>query len=503
MLRLKFFTPSPIGLTKCVRLYSSVSKVIPRELKPYHDRLSSLNDSGEARDVVEASETDSELNEDFKSQLYNQVIRQFARSDYSVVNEFSGKLTKLGKHLEPGALIEAIKYNPGRVNTSWEIYEKFAPNAALEASPVLAQILYLEVLEKLCLGELIDIEEGYEMDEKSLGKAFQLVGKLVAPVPESLRKVLVEACIKLDLVPMIALLEVQDAHLEDLILTLENEEEKILQLWKLVNESSANVQVFKTVIPVIARNIKEESGKQEKLQKFIKNAQISEDSALKTLLDLKASKLLENTLKRLQDLKADSGAHDDALGVRLLLLKSIGIYSEDLKKTLELFHKYQSVEKYKREDLQKSMAVILAYHSVLSGNQILLQVSESMIPQTPIPAECTAALILANGALGNPENSLDIYNANIQNVSKDNLNQLEISDSALLTESLIAVYLGQQDRDFAELIRNGATSSGLISRDTGVTRVKAMFKNYGDLVEEADTESRLNAMLIGRIKDLA
>lgn len=124
--------------------------------------------------------------------------------------------------------------------------------------------------------------------------------------------------------------------------------------------------------------------------------------------------------------------------------------------------------------------------SFAHSNDKFLQVAESLIP----PDSCDEhklnvlrCLILVNSKF-NVDRSLDIFNKNIQSISKEKSPITNTSDAALLCEDLVLAFLRNKDRDFAHVIFEGAAREKIIDGPTAVKRVKNILTLYGESIEE-------------------
>lgn len=101
---------------------------------------------------------------------------------------------------------------------------------------------------------------------------------------------------------------------------------------------------------------------------------------------------------------------------------------------------------------------------------------------------------------------MDLYNRYIGEVSKENDPTSHISQTLLLTESVVMAHLYNNDREFAYLLNDGVITNKVIEGDTSINRLKLLFKKYGQAIsDEKDTETskeQLKIQLLDAIESL-
>ncbi|ODV95201.1 hypothetical protein PACTADRAFT_33779 [Pachysolen tannophilus NRRL Y-2460] len=457
------------------------------------------------REFIEVFKNDKRLSSVELADLHNLVITRFTNIDYSVATMASLELKKLVKDHENHtnlrlmkptlrSLIEIIKYNPGRVSSSWEIFSKEIDKddqilSELANKNKLQNELVTLIIEKLLYGDFCEKEDKFKIDAKNLSRIEYLIHKYnrTQVLSENLQLDLVKACIDLKSIPIIKSMKISSSILGKILLddtvTLSDDEFiSIFSIYFQLEKSFVNYELLFKVLPKLA-------------------AASSEASTRKSIQKEKTQIIFNEVQEMIKKLKLDSGTSYDSATLRQIYIHSLGIENNNLKKSLEIFHHYQATQNSNLSQLHLTISLVFCYHSCLKKDIHLIKAAEALLPGDIMSIKNIQAFILTYAFNCQPEKSLEIYNSYIKDISTENNEQYQVSPAALLTESLILGYLYNLDREFAYLVNDGALTNKIVEGPTAINRIKKLFKLYGDAFEEEDPEKAKEIIGLALLKN--
>ncbi|ANZ76483.1 BA75_03880T0 [Komagataella pastoris] len=431
-----------------------------------------------------------QLTKDDKSKLLNNLLTNFVHIDYSLTHKVLKELEKLEKTPHVLTVGQIIKHNSGRVKTSFEIYrdfmkiEEFANQ--LKSCKEDSDFLHSQILEKVVYGDKSEADDGYKLDEERMKRALSLLPLLnEKQIVNEIQKQLLISSIELGtLSDLLEKTVISREILESQLFSTENDEisdENRALLWvQYFQQLSSNnepvpLENIAKILPVLAK---------------AKGHQSEFDSLVQYIG--------ANNL--------DSRSTWDGIIIRAKLINSIGIGNKDLVRALEFHTKYQDLQGQSLEFINSAAILVLGYHSVLKENDKLLPLMHALTPPESIPIKVLQCFILTYGGLGRTGDALDLYNRYIGDVSKENNPKSHISQTLLLTESVVMAHLYNHDREFAYLLNDGVITNKVIEGDTSINRLKLLFKKYGQAIsDEKDTEAskeQLKVQLLDAVESL-
>ncbi|OUM53000.1 hypothetical protein BVG19_g2241 [[Candida] boidinii] len=472
----------------------------------YHERLQDNIEAAEtvydiSRNFIETIEKNESLTNDNRIQLYNLIIENFAQYDYSVVNVLAKKIETLKGELSPIAINNIIKYNPGRVHSSWELFKNYESFVESVPEPELKDKVYSEVLSKLVIGDKAEIQEGENnLDLSKVTNCLYILSKISNKeenIPSNIFEILLMKLVKEDLslyIPIVnPSLESVKVVLSD---DLKSESFKLsnidkFYIWESI-KSNPNIEQLASS-PEILLDILRSISKLEPFGNKILSTK-AETLAEQVKLNLPvhditntSSQLIELVTKlELDNDKAQPKVSSD---FRKQILKSVGLYSDkfSLDESLKFYSMYQTKEpnpSFELNDLQSITSMIILHDAIKRMDEKLLEVSEALIPQNPeVPAANLASLLLYHGWFGNVDKSLDIYNKSMDMFIKPM--EGNEANRGMLIQSLILTCLTGRDLQLAQFIKRKSQDHKLLDSEYDV-KINEMFKRYGDIIDELE-----------------
>lgn len=443
-------------------------------------------------EIIDLARSDSNVTGEHRVQLHNFVLKNLTKYDYSLSTIHQREIKELKGRVDLGSLVEIIKYNPGRVQSSWELFETALKTLEIN-NPSECQELLATVLEKLVYGDSSEQEDGYKMNDRALARSVFLIKNLDTPPKELVQEVL-RQCLETDNYNFINIIGLESL---EQIKALEPNTPQFVKLWSIWNpdsiskeEIASNPEVFSKLLLRISESeipTSNESDPQQLLEQM--DGLNKQFPALQVAQIEKETNEGDSAFQKLVNILGESGVlripESKYTPLRVSLLKAFGIEKGDQKEALSLYHDFIAFDKESVDTLMSTMVSIFSHAAVKNTDNRQLTIAEALIPQ-PIPYQTLQSLILGYSAF-DLEKSLEIFNDYIQKVSKT-VDEDGISIAGLLTESLLLAFLSKRDREFAYLIHDGAITNNIVTSETGKNRLKAIFKRYGEIVGEEDDQ---------------
>lgn len=420
-------------------------------------------------------ESTPDVPEEFKKNILNNLIEKFTKYNYAVSTLAFKKLLNNKDNLSHDSINQLITHNPGRVNSSWELYNNLKPEESHDE-------ILLSLLKKLLFGDSVEIKEGLQkVDSDKIIKIFQVYQNIAdkSIIDDKILIELIKDLIELDSTALITEMYIPSSIFDTLI---ENSEE-----YKLRNidylyfyESSINNGVsisgnslIKSLIPIskLQLNPITESKDLKKILDSL-NIQINHIVPLPDIVD--------EIREQIQEL-----GFDDNITIMINLIKSAGFYSSDLQTAIKYFQHYQSKipdGTIEQNNLKSIMSLVFVCNCINKDDTKMIEVAEALIPQTPLPAASNlASLILYHGWFGNSDKAFDIYNKSLDLYLKP-LEDFQL-ERGMLVQALTIVSLLGKEIGLAKLIKEKSLENKLIN-ETYEIKLSNLFKEYGDKIEE-------------------
>ena len=426
-------------------------------------------------------ESTPDVSEEFKKNILNNLIEKFTKYNYAVSTLAFKKLLNDKANLSQDSVSQLISHNPGRVNSSWDVYKSLKPEEPHE------QIL-ATLLQKLLYGDQVEIKEGLaDVDVEKLIKIFQVyekIGNKDLIDEQSLLK-LVTDLMKLDCSALITQMVIPSSIFEKII----NDSEKYdlnnvdyLYFYEASISNGVSLSgnaLLKSLMP-ISKLQTSSVLESENLKK------VKEKLGVSILQLAPLPDIVDEIREQIQELGLD-----DEVPVMIDLMKSAGFYSNDLPTAIKYFQHYQSKVPdgtIEQNDLKSTMSLVFVYNCVSNDDPKTVNVAEALVPQSPLPAANNlASLVLFHGWFGDSDKAFDIYNRSLDLYLKP----LEeyVSERGMLVQALAAVSLLGKEIGLAKLIKDKSLENKLID-ETCEIKLSNLFKEYGDKIEECKDDDR-------------
>lgn len=437
------------------------------------------------------------LSKEQSALIHNKLIEDLSQYEYGIASIHSRKLKDIDQSVTSAALLAMLKNNPGRVSSSWELFVEY-----MGIYNELPDEVLLTVLNKVVYFDPADIKDGKKAhDLFDVVHAMLLLNKIQDSklVAIDIINKLVSSCLNLkatfllpyifEYKPSIDLFIDRVDELTPYQLYLAGKEfpfEDIMAhkelLYKLIDTLGKNDKIHIT-------EEEESASKNINEQVTVIKRQLNPDWDL-VVSSVKSIDTLE-PFGELLDQIAAVELHKSDLPLAKQILRIIGVFKNDTKSFMELYHMCVSAHPGKEEELFFEAFLSLTYQGYKSANETALQFAEAYIPETVsdlTKARILCVQILANAKF-NVDESLNIYNANIQQLNKTREEHTNLAPTDIVTESLILAYLANRDLEFARVIFEGAAQGKLLSGATAVKNIKTTLAMYGEAVENGDVDA--------------
>lgn len=425
------------------------------------------------------------------TQLRNDLLTHSLRYDFSLY--FLVKKHFQSHHWDNNSLISLLKNNPGRVDESLYLFKKHVTQSNVSPN------IYTLLLEKFLLGENFERGE-YEISSLNIYRAINIVNKRQELIQdEDMLSKLLDAMIDLNIVAAVLLVS-HKTFTRVLLQKLESSNDeglclRILQskfldgdLNKLSKDVLCKLVGFGQKLARKDPSVLEEYSKKEaarivELQSFSD----TKETNIPILNPQSLADLNSALIAHIEAEKLDTDKTPESLLVRLKIIETYGMDTDQLQKALEKFHYYQTHEKFGLELVQFKLIQSFLYKAFESGDKTFLKVAQTLMITENVPVKIIQSLILANSAI-DVQKSLDVYQEYVGHVSKTANEDTGRSASGTLTESLMLAYLYNNDREFAFLLFDKAQENGLFHDEMETSTAKKLFKVYGEAYEHDDWE---------------
>lgn len=423
--------------------------------------------------------------------VHNMMIENLSDLDYGVATIHSNNLRDLDLKPSLPAIKQIIRNNPGRVQSSWELFTQY--KASMENVPDELMEVVLEKIIKFDKAEKVDGKKSLTYQDlvrclyliNHFSSNYNLPSELVEPIliyivdngiPNVLGSVLKYK------IP----LSFFDKYVSEMT------QYQICELYDFYSLDNivADPLVLHKCLTVLGENEKIQQTEEEKeiISKLEEEIDIVKSqchdnwslefpnwSVRKTATSFE--KLFLEIQKRNIDKKDFELAHK--------LLRLIGAFKGKVSLFFKLYDEYLLKFKNNEDDLMFEAFLTLCCQGYKSSNEKMLQYAEAFIKEdfdSKLESKIQSVLIVAN-AKANIDLSLKIYNSNISTAKREKDKYTDLAESDVLTESLILAFLSRDDADFARVIFDGALGEKLISGPTAAKKIKNLLAQYGEALE--------------------
>ncbi|QPG75657.1 hypothetical protein FOA43_003014 [Brettanomyces nanus] len=461
-----------------------------------------------SRNLISAMKENEQLDQDRELLLLSEIIEKFARYSFASASIAFKRLNEIDSEfsLKPESIGELIKYNPGRVKSSWELFNELVKN---KPSDFLGSI----VLEKLIHGDQIDIKEGAtQINLDKAIKIYRILHNLEdrSLIREESKKKLAEDLISLNVAKALIPLGLSAEAVESIISskkdTLKNSDYFYLYL-STRDCCTDNHLPSKLLLELFLPISKLQLADDEAFGKDSSNLQqLQKLAPLEVKVQLTAAEITE----QFRDLIQEKGL-DKPIRVKLDLIKSAGFHSKDLKKAIQYFEEFQTkvpATAPGTDYLKCITSLVFVYSAIDKNKDEFLNLAEALVPQSPKPmANNLASFVLHHSWFGDSEKAVAIYNKSLDLYMRPKEETTNAKARGMLVQSLIIGALLGDQIGLARLIKLKSVENKLLE-DEYDTRINQVLKNYGDLKERIKSDdsairAELKKIVLGAIEEMS
>ena len=425
-----------------------------------------------------------------KSDLINNLLSYGLKHDFSLYHTAK----KFDNHKwSPDALISLIDSNPGRVDQAWDLYLRHGKDIEND-------MLYSKILEKLLLGEKIEISDNeFEIDIAKLAKSLALVEKLNFPEDNAQIENLIKGLIDMRVLSGFSLSRLNDEFIESKLMQMDLDNFSFLKLFRMVFHRNPGILPKEALCKALTishqldeKMVNEDNEIEKKNFRMFRDeysTMIQPNEVEYSSFDNDSIiQLRKDLLLYIEENRLDMDKTPESILIRLKLIETYGMDTNDIKLALAKYHTYQTHEKFGIDFIQHKLIQSFCFQAVKESNEHYLKIAETLLTVENIPIKILQCYIMANSEF-NIDKSLEVYNDYIQNVSRSLNEHTGRSPSGLMTESLMLCNLYHNDREFAYLLFDKAVANGILSDELEIATVKKLFKVYGDSFVEDNWDS--------------
>ncbi|KAH3676204.1 hypothetical protein WICPIJ_009164 [Wickerhamomyces pijperi] len=424
--------------------------------------------------------------------LHNFVLSKFLNHDRSLSMVHQNHINQLQGSVTLPALTEIIRFNSGRLHTSWELFDKYYQSLNLgNQDPQSLDKLLTTLLGKLVNGEdnsmFEEEEEVEQLSDADLVRAVFVYKNLSQP-QENIRSLLFNRALELKDHKLAQIIGVES--LESLgSIKSSNAKDELLAYLILTNtkpELKSGDVLSNLLLKINATDLTfDHSAESSLISDLTKlNLRYPAISINTSIADISTD--LENLLADLSTVVV--GSEQSTIATRVNSLKALGFNSADISDAnlWEFYKEITSDVKNSTEisELKDTLLQSLLYRYFSNPTSESLNQIEQLLTES---IKSLQSRILLNYKSSNMESALDLYNSQISQLSKQPNNE-GYSPASQVTETLVISYLLNGDREFAHLIHDGGIMNGIFVTDKSKEKVKKEFKKYGDVFGEEDQD---------------
>mmetsp|Transcript_7158 Transcript_7158/g.9059 ORF Transcript_7158/g.9059 Transcript_7158/m.9059 type:complete len:532 (-) Transcript_7158:47-1642(-) len=440
--------------------------------------------------LIRIIKSDGELENIEKFDLINNLLSCGLKHDFSLYHT----VKKIDNHKwSSDALVSLIDSNPGRVDQSWDLYLRHGKDIEND-------MLYSKILEKLLLGEKIEISDNeFEIDIGKLAKSLALVDKLRSPEDNGHIENLLKGLIDLKVLSGLYLSSLKKESIESKLMQMDLDNLSFLKIFSMVFYETPDILAKEALCKALTIShqldeqlVNEDNDIESKNFQMLSSeySKISEPNGIEYSPFNHDSiiKLRKDLLSYIEENRLDMDKTPESILIRMKLIETYGMDTNDIKLALAKYHTYQTHEKFGIEFIQHKLIQSFCFQAIRESNEHYLKIAETLLTVENIPIKVLQCYILANSEF-NIDKSLDVYNDYIRNVSRTVNEHSGRSASGLMTESLMLCNLYHNDREFAYLLFDKAVANGILSDEHEINIIKKLFKVYGDSFVEDNWNS--------------
>ena len=434
---------------------------------------------------------DSSLSNEQAASIHNRLIEELTRYNYGVAATQLPNLKRIGWNPTTKALHEMIVHNPGRVQSSWDLFVEFSN--VLPEKP--SDELLLAVLDSIVNVEDSEVETVKEssLSFRDLTQAIYLLDKILHKESINQKSIdkIVSVCLDLKasiLLPFLVNFRPSASLFLDRLDTLTPYQIKEIYKGYPFELLKGEPRLLHRVVNVLGAyasisQVERAEEVQKQIEENIERIKKSVDPEWELTTFAGSSEDTRELFTGLVQQILDLHAYADDLKLCKLILRNVNLYGCDTQYFKQLYKQFDSVFPNSNE-LRFESFLLDAFQAYKTSKIDWIKHSSSDIPtklSSTMQAGVVGAQVIAYSTLSVNE-SLDLFNENIEALSREKDPQTDLSPTEVAFKALTLAFLSQKDLDFARLIIDKATQRGLLGV-TGTKDIKRIFAGYGSALE--------------------
>ena len=444
---------------------------------------------------------DLKFTEQEASVVHNKIIEELTKYNFGIATIQSQLLKELKQKLSIEALLQLIEHNPGRINSSWDL---FVDNTkGFEEVP---DELFVKVLLKIVNFDSADVKDGKTaMTVTDITNAIYILSNIKNKtlVDQKLIDRIATAILESNATKCLPLILGYSPSLR--VFNEKYEELTYLQTYYVFK--SYRFEDLRTS-PVYVYKLVKGTGRPDKLkpteEELEANKSIDEqitniNKILNHKWELSTPELVpahveKNFFRILEDLQNGNKIQTD-FGFVKLILRIFSLTRGNIEEFMDFYIKCGNKFTEIKDEMAFEAYMAYSYKAFKTGDASFLQAAQNWLPKTshnPILRTNILRVSILTNSRFDIEKSLSIFNDNIHNLSKEKSEHEIGSQADLVTESLILAYLYKEDIDFARMVLDKAMGEKLFSGKIAVRNIQKHLAGYGEAVENKTLQKFLN-----------
>ncbi|SMN18606.1 similar to Saccharomyces cerevisiae YJR003C Putative protein of unknown function [Maudiozyma saulgeensis] len=467
--------------------------------QPYFHKINEqLNKRIETLEPYELSNEINNVVKDLKyteqeaSVVHNKIIEELTKYNFGIATIQSRILNELKQKLSTEALLQLIEHNPGRIKSSWELFVNNVKDFEEVPDELLAK-----VLSKVVNFDFADIKDGKKtMTVADVTNASYILTNIKDKtlIDQKLIDRITTAILESNATKCLPVILSYSPSLN--VFSQKYEELSNLQTYYIfksypfedLRASSSYVYNLTraTGRPDALKATEEEIETNKLIDEQITNINKSLNKKWTiSTPELEPDQVEKNFFRILEDLQ-NGNRIDNDFGLAKLILRIFSLSRGNIEEFMNFYVKCGDKFEERKDEIAFEAYLAYSYKAFKTGDASFLQAAQNWLPKLPQDAILRTNILrvaILTDARFDIEKSLNIFNDNVQNLSKEKNEHEAGSQCDLVTESLILAYLYKQDIDFARMVLDKAMGEKLFSGKAAVRNIKKHLAGYGEAVE--------------------
>lgn len=479
---------------------------IRKKLNSNPDELEPYDLSSKVKDIIH----DLKFTNKEQAAVHNKLIEELTKHNFGIATIHSQLLKELGHPLSSNAFTELVKYNPGRIKSSWDLLVEYK---SLQVE--LPDQLLLSVLKKIVFFDAADVQDGKKvLTIEDVSNSCYLLQTIRDKeiISSTIIDKLASAILELDGTEFLSLVLKFSPKLD--IFSDKFDDLTPLQTYMVFTAYPfEDLRTFSNyvynLVKVTGRDrllvlLPEEKEASDKYKAQVERINTQLQIGWKPeIFKIEADYVEKNFFRILEDLQ-NGGIIGKDFNLIKQILRTFSLTRCNIEEFMDFYVNNSKKIADKQDELVFEAYLAYSYMAFKTGDPSYLQAANNWLPKTPSEVLKTNVLcvnILINSKF-DINKSLDIFNENIKSLNKKKNETTNLSQTDLVIESLVLSYLYKQDIDFARMLLDKAMGEKLFSGKTAVKNIQKHLAGYGEAFENKNLEEFLQLDICKYFEDL-